>query len=315
MLPVFGRIFSEPIPAYFALVALGFTAATFLGARWAKRSGLDHDVIIDLGLLSVLAGVAGARLLHVVADGYFWDYVHLCTDPERVVWHSVSSPAECQQLGGAWDSAGSCCHAQERDCLAWAKFWNGGLTYYGGLISASGFGLWLLNRERFPVWKATDMAGMMIPLGIFFGRMGCFFGGCCFGLPTDCALGVSFPGGSSASLKQFQEQLLQGKGLPSLPVHPTQLYEALGCLAIAGLAAFWMHPRKRFDGQVFCFFLASYAALRFGLEYLRADDRGGFLGVSTSQLLGIAAILSVAWLWMRLRGRGRRLVASESPNG
>ena len=114
MIPTFGRIFGEPIPAYFALLTVGFAVATLLLARWAKRLQLDHDVMIDLGLISVLAGVAGARLLHVIADGYFWDYVHLCTDPTRVVWHTVSSVAECKHLEGAWDAQQGHCHAVTR---------------------------------------------------------------------------------------------------------------------------------------------------------------------------------------------------------
>lgn len=299
MIPTFGRIFGEPIPAYFALLTLGFVSSTLLCARWAKRAGLDREVIIDLGLISVLAGVAGARVLHVIADGYFWDYVHLCTNPSLVVWHTVSDRGECRELHGGWDSARQLCHAVERDCFAWAEFWNGGLAYYGGLIAASATGIWFLKRERFPLGKTCDAVATVLPLGLFFGRLGCFFGGCCFGTVTDARLAVSFPAYSAASEKHFRDSLLSSKALPSLPVHPTQLYEAAGCLAL-GFLLTWLHPRKRFDGQVMLVFLALYAALRFGLEYLRDDDRGGALGLSTSQLIGLAALLAVAWLWSRL---------------
>jgi phosphatidylglycerol:prolipoprotein diacylglycerol transferase len=82
-------------------------------------------------------------------------------------------------------------------------------------------------------------------------------------------------------------------------VHPTQLYEALGCLAITAFLLFWLRPRKRFDGEVFLSFIALYATLRFGLEYWRADDRGELLTLSTSQLLAIPALLLVAVLWPR----------------
>lgn len=291
MYPTFGNILGEPIPAYFALLVIGFSVATIIGVQWAKRSGFDHEVVIDLGLFSLLAGVAGARILHVLVDGFFWDYVHLCTDPTLVIWKTVTSKAECSQLHGAWDATRSLCHPAERDCFAWAAFWNGGLTYYGGLIAAAIAGVWFLRRERFPLPKAIDMAGMAIPVGLFFGRLGCYFGGCCFGLPTVNGLGVSFPPGSAASYKQFEEHLLLSKDLPSLAVYPTQLYEALGCLAIAFITIL-LHPRKRFDGQVFCAFLLLYAVLRFGLEYIRADDRGAWIGLSTSQLisLGVAAL-------------------------
>jgi phosphatidylglycerol:prolipoprotein diacylglycerol transferase len=55
-----------------------------------------------------------------------------------------------------------------------------------------------------------------------------------------------------------------------------------------------VHPRKRYDGQVFATFLALYAVLRFGLEFLRRDDRGGMLGVSTSQWIGVLLLGAAA---------------------
>jgi phosphatidylglycerol:prolipoprotein diacylglycerol transferase len=297
MLPSFGVLFGEPIPAYFAMLMLGFGAATLVAARMAKRQGLDHEVIIDLALLSLLMGVVGGRLLHVVADGYFWDYVHLCTDPARVIWRSVDSLRECRELGGRWDAGAAACHAVARDCFAWAEFWNGGLAYYGGLVVATVAGVAFLRREHFPVGKGIDIVGAVLPLGIFFGRLGCFLGGCCFGLPTLSRIGVSFPAGSPASYEQFEAGLLHDKNLPSLAVHPTQLYEAFGCLVIAAWLLLVAHPRKRFDGQVLLEFLIGYALLRFAIEYLRADDRGALFGLSTSQLIGALIVIACAVVW------------------
>src|SRR6185369_1303809 len=71
-------------------------------------------------------------------------------------------------------------------------------------------------------------------------------------------------------------------------VHPTQIYESVVSLAIAAFCLLFVHGRKRYDGQVFATFLGLYAIGRFVLEYLRADDRGGLLGLSTSQLIGVA---------------------------
>ncbi|MFW6066696.1 MAG: prolipoprotein diacylglyceryl transferase [Myxococcota bacterium] len=294
-------IFGEALPPYFAMLTIGFGLAIWLGARWAQRMELGRDAIIDLGLYSILWGVIGARLLHVVADGYFWDYVNLCLDPSQVEW--AVTQAECRRLEGAWDAEAGVCRPTGRDCFAWAAFWQGGLTYYGGLVAAVAFGLWFLRREGLPVLKVADMAGMMVPLGLFWGRMGCFLGGCCFGRVTDHGFGLRFPAWSPASRKQWKLGLLDHPGHASLPVHPTQLYEALGCLAIAAAMMLWLHPRKRFDGQVLLAFLGSYAVLRFVLELWRADDRGGLLGLSTSQLIGagVVVLVAVAWGWQRRR--------------
>ncbi len=303
-------LFGEPVPAYFTMLMLGFSLATLVGSRWAKRSGFDHNTIIDLGLYSLIFGVGGARILHVIADGYFWDYVHLCTDPSKVGWQITQG--ECTSVEGLWDAAASVCRPAARDCFAWAEFWNGGLAYYGGLVAAVIFGIYFLKKEHFPLLKGVDMVGMVVPLGLFFGRLGCFLGGCCFGQPVHehGVLSVIFPGGSPASEAEWKLGLLGSPNLPSLPIYPTQLYESLGSLAIAAFCMLWVHPRKRFDGQVMLVFLALYAILRFVLEFYRADDRGGLFGLSTSQLIGVAILGVVAYLWGELKKRAERAPSS-----
>ena len=311
MYPVFGHVLGEPVPAYFTMLMVGFAVATLQAARWTRRAGLDHDVIVDLGLVAILAGVLGGRLLHVLADGYFWDYVHLCTDPSQVVWRVVETEAEGTRLAGAWDEKAGLCHARARDCLAWLKFWNGGLAYYGGLFSAGLAGLWWLRREGFPLGHGVDAVGAALPLGLFFGRLGCFFGGCCFGVVTHGSLGVSFPAFSAVSESHYRAGLLASKGLASLPVHATQLYEAGGCLLLAAWLTFYVQPRKRFHGQVLLSFLGLYAVLRFLIEYLRADDRGHWLGMSTSQLLGLLILGAVVLLWRRCAAAQSSTLCSE----
>lgn len=288
MRPELFTAFGIAFPSYFVLLVTGFFFATAAGVLWARRIGQSGDVIVDLGLAMLLAGVAGSRILHVFADGHFMDYVHLCTDPIQV--DAYVSKARClsHDYGGVWDEARSVCHPTHTDCFAWAKFWAGGLTYYGGFIGASLGAVILLKRDRFPFWKAADMAGFTVPLGLAFGRVGCFLAGCCFGAPY--AHGLSFPRGSPASEAQAKEHLIDHVNLPSLPVHPTQIYESIASLGIAWLCLFVVHPRKRYDGQVFAVFLATYALVRAALEILRRDERGGVLGLSTSQLIGVAMI-------------------------
>ncbi|MFM2416459.1 MAG: hypothetical protein RL385_1182 [Pseudomonadota bacterium] len=69
MHPSLGEVFGEPIPAYFTLLMLGYAAAIFSVVRWGKRVGLDHESLIDAGLASIVGGVLGGRVLHVLADG------------------------------------------------------------------------------------------------------------------------------------------------------------------------------------------------------------------------------------------------------
>lgn len=234
-------------------------------------------------------GVVGGRLMHVLADGYFWDYVHLCTDPAAVDW-KVDQALCVPRYHGVWDAAKNVCHPVESDCFAWAKFWAGGLTYYGGLIGASLMAVYLLRRDRFPFWKAADMAGFTIPLGLGFGRMGCLLAGCCFGRETDGVWALAFPPQSPASEAQFKLKELASAGAWSHPVHPTQIYESAVSFAIAAFCLLYVHGRKRYDGQVFVAFLGLYAIGRFALEFLRADDRGGVGALSTSQLIGLVLV-------------------------
>jgi phosphatidylglycerol:prolipoprotein diacylglycerol transferase len=299
MHPELFRALGVSFPAYFVLLVTGFLFATAAGSLWARRIGQNPDVVVDLGIAMLLAGVAGGRLLHVLADGYFMDYVHLCTDPSKVDWHLTEVDCNSSTYDGLWDAALGVCHPKETDCFAWAKFWAGGLTYYGGFLGASVGAFYLLRRDHFPFWKAADMAGFAVPLGLAFGRMGCLLAGCCFGVQTNLPWGLSFPARSPASESEFKLHLLQSMALPSLHVHPTQIYESAASLAISAICMLVVHPRKRYDGQVFVAFVALYALARFLIEFLRDDDRGGFAHLSTSQLLGVlllAAALAVHFL-------------------
>jgi phosphatidylglycerol:prolipoprotein diacylglycerol transferase len=305
--PTFGKVFGEPIPAYFTMLMLGFAVAIYNVVRWAKRAGVDHQSIIDAGLASIIGGVVGGRLLHVFADGYFWDYVHLCTDPSLVGWKIT--PGECKVAEGLWDAAAKVCRPAERDCLAWAKFYQGGLAYYGGLVAGTAAAVYVLIRDKLPTLKVADVTMMGVPMGLFFGRIGCFLGGCCYGLVTDRPVGVSFPAWSAASEGQFREGLLQHPGLASLPVHPTQLYEAVGCLFISVFLSLWGPRHKRFDGQVTLLFLVLYAVLRFAIEFVRADDRGLWAGISTSQWISMFIVVGCAILWRKWSAPARALAA------
>lgn len=290
MRPELFRLFDVGFPSYFVLLLSGFLFATALGVLWAKRIGLNPDVVVDLGLAMLLAGVAGARILHVLVDGYFWDYVHLCTDPARVDWPLDRAECVSAAYDGIWDAAKGVCHPKQADCLAWAKFWAGGLTYYGGFLGATAAAVLLLRRDRFPFWKAADMAGFAVPTGLAFGRMGCLLAGCCFGAPTDAWYGLSFPPRSPASEEQAKSHVLESVRMWSHPVHPTQIYESAASLAIAGFLLVWLMPRKRYDGQIFVGFLVLYAVARFLVEILRRDARGGMIGLSTSQLIGLGLV-------------------------
>jgi phosphatidylglycerol:prolipoprotein diacylglycerol transferase len=308
--PELFRVFGVGFPAYFVLLVSGFLFATALGCLWARRVGQNPDVIVDLGLAMLVSGVLGGRVLHVLADGYFWDYVHLCTDPVKVVWPFDKTTCLSATYDGAWDAATGQCHPKAADCFAWAKFWAGGLTYYGGFLGSSMGAVYLLRRDRFPFWKAADMAGFAVPFGLAFGRMGCLLAGCCFGRETSLPWALVFPPGSAASEAEWKAHTLESMFLPSHPLHPTQIYESAVSLVIAAVCLYVVLPNKRYDGQVFLAFVASYAALRFVLEMVRADDRGGIAFLSTSQWMGVLLVAATVFAHVMLTRRSARKVPS-----
>ena len=62
----------------------------------------------------LLAGVVGARLLHVFADGYFWDYVHLCTDPSQVDWKITEQECASSRYAGRLGRGRAMCHPDSK---------------------------------------------------------------------------------------------------------------------------------------------------------------------------------------------------------
>lgn len=89
------------VPSYFTMIAIGYLIAVWLFWREARRTGVDPDDTLDLAIWVIVWGVIGARLLHVLADGLFWDYVHLCTDPFLVEGRDLLGRplSEIQELG------------------------------------------------------------------------------------------------------------------------------------------------------------------------------------------------------------------------
>jgi phosphatidylglycerol:prolipoprotein diacylglycerol transferase len=75
-----------------------------------------------------------------------------------------------------------------------------------------------------------------------------------------------------------------------------------------------VNPRKRYDGQVFVWFVGLYAVLRFALEFLRRDARGGWVGLSTSQLIGVG-LVAFALLLHAKRRHAAAPPADEPPAG
>jgi phosphatidylglycerol:prolipoprotein diacylglycerol transferase len=134
-------------------------------------------------------------------------------------------------------------------------FSRGGLSWFGGFLGGVGVGLWALRRRNIPIVPALSAAAPALAIGHAIGRIGCFLVGDDYGRPTNLPWGVAFP-----------------KGLPptTVPVHPTQLYEAAGLAVIAWLLIRWRR-RGVADAAVFARYLVLAGSLRFVIEFVRVN--------------------------------------------
>jgi phosphatidylglycerol---prolipoprotein diacylglyceryl transferase len=310
-LPVLGRL---DLPSYFVMLTLSFIIGAWMTRREAPRVGLDRERVLDLNIYIVIAAIAGARLLHVIADGHFHDYVNLCVDnfKVRATEAKVSFCNASSECG--WDYVcnltAHTCHPP-RDCFAVFEVWRGGLTFYGGFILATAFSIYFTRKHRMGFWKVADLCAPWIALGLALTRVGCFLNGCCYGKITHVPWAVRFPIGSPSWEAQHEASLI-ANGAAALPVHPTQVYLALLNLATFLALIFVIKPRKKADGQIFAWLLILKGLFRSFVEIWRDDDRGVLWGfLSTSQLISLPLI--ALGIWLLVRANQSRTAAPASP--
>ncbi len=246
MYPVLFQFGNFHIYAYGFFIVVGFAVATVLAFLKIRKSniGISLENAADFFFYTALSAFLGSRLLFVLIN----------VDIYR------------------------------QHPLQIFKIWEGGLVFYGGLISAAMVAFGYMKWRGLPVWKLADLISPLIALGLSFGRIGCFLAGCCYGKETSLPWAVVFK--NPESLARL-----------NVPLHPTQLYDAVNGVAIYFFLN-WISGKKTFDGQVFWFFLFLYSMTRFFIEMFRGDPRGFVFGnlLSTSQ--GIGILLAISSLFM-----------------
>jgi len=142
---------------------------------------------------------------------------------------------------------------------------------------------------------------MGIAFGQIFGRLGCFFAGCCWGRPAP-----GFP----LAVEFTRTEAAQQVGTPlHIPLHPTQLYEAVPMLLVFVVLAYSFNRRK-FIGQQLCLYLLMYSVLRFNVEFFRGDPRGTIGFFSTSQVISMIAFIGALVIYfLRRNSKPVRAVA------
>lgn len=187
--------------------------------------------------------------------------------------------------------------------------WSGMTSFWGYLAGAAAVVL-VCRRDGVSVARMADLS--VIPLGVAlaFARLGCFMAGCDYGKVSSLPWAVRFPAGSPAWRDHVHAGLIPADRAASLPVHPTELYEAVLGLVIAGIAiALGRRPRK--DGELFVVAAATYAIGRLAIETLRGDaGRGIYAGLSSGQIFSLLVLLAIAA--RALAGKRRALTAAAA---
>lgn len=298
---MFPILFRLPVPGigpitihtYGVLLVVAFLVAIYVARRLAAREKVSGDQIVDLGVYVILGGLVGAKvlLLFVDRDFYARQFGNILEEGGGSVGGALSPVLG--QFGAVIGTLAS---------MAMSLLQAGGV-FYGGLIGGVLVGVWYLRRHSLPLWKTADITAPAIAVAHAFGRVGCFAAGCCYGIPTDAAWGVTFTNSYAGTLV----------GVPlNIPLHPTQLYSAIGNLAIFGLLL-WMYPRKKFDGQIFWSYVTVYGAFRFVIEFWRGDPRGALLdgALSTSQFVAILMVTVALGMLARLHARDAQPTPAE----
>ena len=159
-----------------------------------------------------------------------------------------------------------------------------GFVVYGGIIAGVLAAIIYCKRKKLVFLEYFDLCSASIALAQGFGRIGCFLAGCCYGRETTSSLGVVFPEGSLAPA--------------GVKVLPTQLFSSAGDFGIMFVLLWHYHHRKKVGDTGFLYMLL-YGIGRFGIEFLRNDNRGEVGIFSTSQFISLfiiaAAILLFFW--------------------
>ena len=228
------------------MIIVGVIAASILLFIFLNKKGVRSNSILDLTIVIISAVFFGIVFSILVENLY------------EAIKHSVNG--------------------QEQK-------WTWGMTFYGGLLG--GVPAFLLTykyyylRHNKPILKdIIVIAPASITLGHAFGRIGCFLSGCCYGIETDAANGVLFPGMEH-------------------PVVPTQIIESVFLFTMTVVLALFAF--KFNFSYNFVIYVVFYGIFRFIIEFFRGDERGQLAGLSPSQYWCIVLILIAYPLYILIK--------------
>lgn len=236
---------------YGILIAAGLLLAMAFAFRYAPDFGINADRLVDVVAIGTVMAIICARIAYVAMAPFEYESVWEMLDIRE-----------------------------------------GGIAIYGGIIGAFVFGGLAAIWRKLPLRPLFDVVGMGFFIGQGIGRWGNFMNQEAFGCNTTLPWGM-YSEGTYRYLTNMQQTLAdQGVTVdPTLPVHPTFLYESLWCL-FGFLVLFLYMKHRRFHGQLFLMYLFWYGLGRYWIEGLRTDSL--LIGNTNLRFSQVVALITVA---------------------
>jgi phosphatidylglycerol:prolipoprotein diacylglycerol transferase len=238
---------------YGIMIALSIAISVIFVYADSKRQGIDTDAVLDMAIAAVIGGILGARL--------GW----IATSPD-VAWYLVHP-------------------------LRIIAVWEGGLSYFGGILGGILAANWMIRRRHLRFWQMADMVAPLLALSFGIGKIGCWLNGCCHGTVTTSWLGVVFTNPLSEC------ELLGQK------VWPTQLFNSASGFIVFGILFWIVRKHKKYEGEIFVWYLYLYGATSFIVEFYRYIPVH-LLGLSPNQWTALV-IIPTGYIASRILRRRR----------
>ena len=220
------------IPMYGVMSALGMLAAFVLLGLTRKHTRFSEDQALSAALWAIIMGFLGAKVLYWIVE-----IDQIIADPSYLL-HTLRE----------------------------------GFVFYGALIGGLGGVAIYSLRKKLPFFSLTDYFIPGLVIGHAFGRIGCFFAGCCYGMECETPISVVFPSGGAAPA--------------GIPLLPTQLMESAFLFLLCAFLV-WRLTKKKPFGTVSGWYMVLYGVWRFVIEFFRSDERGAVGALSTSQFISL----------------------------
>lgn len=257
-------LFGFSFGTYGICCVIGGALAIWLAIRNGKRFQQDRFAMLEACVWAIIGSFLGAKLLYLLVS--FSDIVKMF-----------------QTSGCNWDTISS--------------LLEGGFVFYGGLLGGLAALLLYLHHFQLPYGVYLSSITPAVPLAHAFGRIGCFFAGCCYGIPYDPPIGICLKNAIWTAPTD-------------IPLFPVQLLESGLDFLLAGLLQLCFRKRTR-KTDVIPFYCIGYAGIRLFTERFRYDsERGIYFGLATSEWISLA--LAICGVLLLLVPSLRRKRASHS---